>query len=76
MLVKPASGLKVRDPVKKDYLPVDGREVPDTSIYWTRRIQFGDVVLVDPETPAPAKSVSKDTSAKPVPAAIEGGDKA
>jgi len=76
MFVKPAPGLKVRDPVKKDYLPVDGRTVPDTSIYWTRRLQFGDVVKATPPAPAPAAPAPKEAAAKPTPVAIEGGDKA
>jgi len=33
MFVKPAPGLKVRNPVNNEYLPVSGRNVPETSIY-------------------------------------------
>lgn len=47
MFVKPAPGLKVRDPVKKDLLPDDGREVPDVDLYWQRRLNDGDVVLAN-----------------------------
>jgi hypothetical protein len=75
MFVKPAPGLKVRDPVKKDYLPVSGRNVPDTSIYWTRRVQFGDVVIETPPAAVSAKSASKESAARPAPVVIEGGDK-
>lgn len=75
MLVKPAAGLKVRDPVKKDFLPETGRTVSDTDLYWNRRLRDGDVVLVTPETAAPAKSSSKEVVAKPAPAVEMGGDK-
>lgn len=44
MLVKPAPGLTIRDPDLFDFLPADGREVPDTD-YWNRRLRDGDVVL-------------------------------
>lgn len=44
MFVKPAHGLKVRDPITKRHLPDEGREVP-TSTYWVRRLACGDVAL-------------------------------
>ncbi len=45
MFVKPGDGLQVRDPVTKALLPAEGKEVPET-IYWTRRVNSGDVVRV------------------------------
>lgn len=42
MFVKPAEGLKVRDPDLRDLLPDDGRDVP-VSDYWLRRLRDGDV---------------------------------
>lgn len=45
MFVKPAAGLKVRDPDLKDYLPAEGRIVPDKH-YWVRRKRDGDVIEV------------------------------
>lgn len=51
MRVKPAAGLKVRDPHTKKLLPDDGIDVPDDSPVWNRILNDGDVVLVDqPET--------------------------
>ncbi|WP_175795965.1 DUF2635 domain-containing protein [Burkholderia anthina] len=50
MKVKPAPGLKVRDPVLKDYLPAEGREVGDFDLYYIRRLRDGDVVRVDEAT--------------------------
>jgi hypothetical protein len=47
ILVKPAPGLKVRDPDTRLHIPDDGAEVPDTN-YWRRRIKAGDVSLVTP----------------------------
>jgi hypothetical protein len=71
MIVKPAPGLKVRDPVKKDFLPETGRTVSETDLYWNRRLRDGDVVLVTP-TPTPA------AAPEPAPklSAQTGGDKA
>ena len=43
--VKPAPGLKIRDPDLRDFLPDEGRIVPATS-YWHRRVAHGDVVEV------------------------------
>lgn len=37
MYVKPAAGLSIRDPDRRDRLPPEGREVPETS-YWRRRL--------------------------------------
>ena len=56
MIVKPAAGLKVRDPDLKDLLPEEGRNVPD-STYWRRRLRDGDVLI----TRAP---ISAGTSAR------------
>jgi hypothetical protein len=60
MFVKPAAGLRVRDPVKKDFLPDEGREVAD-SLYWQRRILDKDVELVKPS--AAALATKKNDSA-------------
>ncbi|MDA8230150.1 MAG: DUF2635 domain-containing protein [Magnetospirillum sp.] len=47
MYVKPAPGLKIRDPDLRDLLPEGGREVPKTP-YWIRRVRDGDVVVAAP----------------------------
>ena len=52
MWVKPAPGLKVRDPETKDYLPAEGREVNDFNLYFVRRLRDGDVVRFTPEVQA------------------------
>jgi len=44
MFIKPAQGLKIRDPELKDFLPEEGREVSD-SIHWQKLLKDGDVVL-------------------------------
>lgn len=62
MRIKPAPGLKVRDPITKQLLPDDGIDVPDDSILWTKILNDGDVVLMTP---------SKPTASTP-PAAKEG----
>ncbi|TAM50227.1 MAG: DUF2635 domain-containing protein [Paraburkholderia sp.] len=54
MLVKPAPGLKIRDPELKDLIPDEGREVAADDLYWHRRLRDGDVVLVE-TSDAPAE---------------------
>ena len=52
MFVKPAPGLRVRDPYRPaTLLPETGREVSDYDIEWARLLRDGDVVLSE----APAK---------------------
>lgn len=56
MIVKPAEGRKVRDPVSRLHIPEAGVEVSDVDTYWARRLRSGDVVLVQPTaTAAPAE---------------------
>lgn len=51
MLIKPAPGIKVRDPVTRQHLPESGKDVLLDS-YWVRCLESGDVLLVKPtETP-------------------------
>ncbi|RKP50514.1 DUF2635 domain-containing protein [Trinickia fusca] len=54
MRIKPAPGLSVRNPADKQLLSVDGIDVPDGDIFWTKLLNDGDVVLVTTEA-APAK---------------------
>jgi hypothetical protein len=54
VFVKPAPGLKVRDPVSYKHLPTEGREVPE-DVYWIRRLNVGDVVLA----PQPTHEVTR-----------------
>ncbi|MFM0306274.1 DUF2635 domain-containing protein [Paraburkholderia sp. RL17-383-BIF-A] len=61
MIVKPAPGLKVRDPVTKQLLPPEGIEVSDTDIFWTRAMNDGDVVVVNSAAPARAAQAKGDT---------------
>ena len=49
---------KVRDPERKDYLPLEGREVPD-SAYWIKLRENGDVIVSAPEQSEKPRS-SKD----------------
>jgi hypothetical protein len=51
MKVKPAKPeLKVRDPKSMEFIPADGSfevRAGEHPTYWARRIQSGDVVVVD-----------------------------
>jgi len=44
IFVKPKDGYKIFDPVLKDFLPPEGREV-EASEYWTRLDQDHDVTF-------------------------------
>lgn len=46
MIVKPAPGLKVRDHRLMDFIPEEGREVPDDDFYFVRRVSDGDLIVV------------------------------
>lgn len=45
--IKPGDGFKVKKP-DGDFLKKEGESVP-ASVYWSRRIRFGEVVLVEAE---------------------------
>ncbi|PLP96968.1 DUF2635 domain-containing protein [Cupriavidus pauculus] len=45
MKVKPAEGLKVRDPVTRQFID-DNYEIDPTDFYWNRRLRDGDVIEV------------------------------
>ena len=51
MYVIPAEGLMVPDPLLRDHLPAEGREVPRDA-YWMRRLRDGDVIeTLPPDAP-------------------------
>lgn len=52
--VKPAPGLKVRDPADNQPLPPEGKHVV-RSVFWDRRLADGDVVLSPAEKTAAKK---------------------
>lgn len=62
MFVKPAPGLKIRDPLKKDYLPTEGREIDEHDLYWHRLLMDEDVIEVKAD---PAKSSGKKPAPDP-----------
>lgn len=65
MRIYPSPGLLVRDPVKRDALPEEGREVADNDHYWLRRLSCKDVTLTPPEVVAATESPPADEE-KPV----------
>ena len=60
MIVKPAPGLRVRDPRNMQHIPEEGISVPDGDPFWMRRLADKDVLLVsqipDSKQPAAPKS--------------------
>ena len=58
MRIYPTPPLLVRDPIKRDALPSEGREVADDDIYWQRRLGCGDATLKPPvQAEIPAETV-------------------
>lgn len=57
LFIRPASGLKVRDPVTKQHLSDAGERKPRTN-YWLRRLASGEVVIVD--RPASGSAVAAE----------------
>lgn len=54
MLVRPAPGCTVRDPVTRVTLPEAGADVPGNDSFWLRRVLQGDVIpAAAPEPGAP-----------------------
>lgn len=51
MKIKPAPGLKVRDPVTKQFIE-PGHEVDATDFYWHGRLRDGDVLPIEDQAPA------------------------
>lgn len=47
MRIRPADGNIVRHPQTKQPIPAEGIDVDETSLYWSRRIRQGDVVVVE-----------------------------
>ena len=62
MFIKPTnSNIKVPDPIRKDFLPGEGREVTSDP-YWRRRLAAGDIVEASTVGEAGAASGSKKSS--------------
>lgn len=59
MLVYPKPGVLVRDPEKRDLIPVTGREVSPHDPYWARRLADGDVTTDVPTGRAPSRATGK-----------------
>lgn len=64
MYVKPADGLNVPDPERGGLLAAAGREVEPTT-YWHKRVQCGDVTVVDDTDKPAAEFVAVQSSARP-----------
>jgi len=57
--VKPAEGLRVRDPLTHQVLPIEGAEVTDNN-FWRRRLAAGDVVLIEEAAQAEAQNEERE----------------
>ncbi|MDA8092348.1 MAG: DUF2635 domain-containing protein [Betaproteobacteria bacterium] len=63
MYVKPAPGLRIVDPILRDFLPEEGRPVTPSG-YWRRMLRDGDVILVPEPTVQSAEHESKPVARK------------
>ena len=63
MYVKPAPGLRIVDPILRDFLPEEGRLVTPSD-YWHRRLRDGDVVRISQEPALEAGTDSKPAARK------------
>ncbi|EEU9261757.1 DUF2635 domain-containing protein [Escherichia coli] len=72
IFIKPAPGCLIRDPDTMNPLSQDGEEKPFTP-FWCRRLNDGDVIVVDKTAePAPAATTGNTgEAAKPAGAAAE-----
>lgn len=52
MRVRPKPGMTVRHPQTKQIIPAEGIDVLPTDLYWHRRVQQGDVEVVDEQPEA------------------------
>ena len=46
MIIKAKEGIILRDPVTKQIVPPDGKEVSDNDLFWQRRVRDGDAIVV------------------------------
>lgn len=60
--------IEVFDPIRGDFIPSEGREVPEIP-YWIRRIQVGDVVRTEKIEPVEAAEPEDAPAEEPVEAA-------
>ncbi len=72
MRIYPVAGLSLRDPVKGDFIPDEGREVED-SPYWRRRLSCGDASRTPPAAVAALPDVTHQAAAEVEPE-VPGGD--
>ncbi len=72
--LKPTKGLKVRDPISRQFVPEGGIDVPDSvmggvpdSAHWQQLLRFGDVEIVkaDPPAKSDAPADKVDAPSKP-----------
>ncbi|AXF22247.1 hypothetical protein CUJ89_08655 [Burkholderia pyrrocinia] len=62
MRVKPADGRIVRDPLRGDDLPAEGRDVP-RNVYWRRCVQAGDAIEIAETGDADAAAIAESAAA-------------
>lgn len=63
IFIKPANGLKIRDPETKIHLPEEGAQV-EKSPFWSRRIKSGDVLQVEALAPKKEEAKKEEKSEK------------
>jgi hypothetical protein len=64
LVVQPAPGRLVRDPITRVALPAEAPSIVPRSTYWLRRLADGDVVLVTASPPAAALAAAAPASSR------------
>lgn len=59
MYIQPIKGKLVIDPDTQEFLSATGKNVDEHDIYWQRRINDGDVEIVDSESVAEVAATTK-----------------
>lgn len=62
--IKPKDGLQIYDPAHDDFLPAEGRDVPNLTPYWHRRVREGGIEVAKAEVQAEVPKA--EAAAKPV----------
>jgi len=59
--IKPAEGRLIRDPKSFEKIPVEGKMVDAKSPYWLRRLNAGDVIIMEKQEKKITKKKNKSS---------------
>jgi hypothetical protein len=62
IMIKPVNGLKIFDPVHRNFMPDEGIQINALNSYWIRRIKEGGVVVLKESSKTTTKKATKSKS--------------